>query len=86
MHHYGWHATNTRPIFYLVPVTEALSVAVATGQCPEARTTVVRCVTLLGHNHRISQGMETPEYRRVAFQRFLAFKDLAKEYWQTFIV
>ncbi|KAG2352559.1 hypothetical protein BDR07DRAFT_835242 [Suillus spraguei] len=32
---------GTRPIFYLVPVTEALSNAVATGQYPEAKTTVV---------------------------------------------
>ncbi|KAG2367865.1 hypothetical protein BDR07DRAFT_1605858 [Suillus spraguei] len=31
---------GTRPIFYLVPVTEALSNAVATGQYPEAKTTV----------------------------------------------
>ncbi|KAG1826014.1 uncharacterized protein BJ212DRAFT_1317535, partial [Suillus subaureus] len=49
-----------RPIFYLVPVTEALSVAVATGQYPEARTTVSRCITSLGHDRRISEGMETP--------------------------
>lgn len=77
---------GTRPIFYLVPVTKALSNAVATGQYPEAETTVVKCVTSLGHNRRISEGMETPEYRRVAFERFLAFKALAKEHWQTFIV
>jgi hypothetical protein len=72
---------TTRPIFYLVPVTEALSAAVATGWDPKARTTVVECVTSLGHNCRINEGIEIPEYRCVAFQRFLAFKDLAKECW-----
>jgi hypothetical protein len=77
---------GTRPTFYLVPVTRALSVAVVTGQYPKAPTEVVKCVTFLGHNRRSSEGMETPEYRRVAFQRFIAFKDLAKEYWQTFLV
>jgi hypothetical protein len=77
---------GTRPTFYLVPVTQALSVAVVTGQYPEAPTEVVKCVTFSGHNRRSSEGMETPEYRRVAFQRFVAFKDLAKEYWQTFLV
>ncbi|KAG2355272.1 hypothetical protein BDR07DRAFT_1474120 [Suillus spraguei] len=77
---------GTRPIFYLVLVTEALSSAVGTGQYPEAKSTVVKCVTSLGHNRRISEGMETPEYRRVAFERFLAFKALAKEHWQRFVV
>ncbi|KAG2354474.1 hypothetical protein BDR07DRAFT_1474378 [Suillus spraguei] len=77
---------GTRPIFYLVLVTEALSSAVGTGQYPEAKSTVVKCVTSLGHNRRISEGMETPEYRRVAFERFLAFKAPAKEHWQRFVV
>jgi hypothetical protein len=77
---------GTRPTFYLVPVTQALSIAVVTGQYPETLTKVVKCVTVGGYNRRSSEGMETPAYRRVAFQRFVAFKDLAKEYWQTFIV
>ncbi|KAG0706909.1 hypothetical protein DFH29DRAFT_797497, partial [Suillus ampliporus] len=77
---------GTRPTFYLVPVTQALSVAVVTGQYPEVPTKVMKCVTFLWYNHRSSEGMETPEYRRVAFQRFVAFKDLAKEYWLTFLV
>ncbi|KAI9458609.1 hypothetical protein BJY52DRAFT_1119629 [Lactarius psammicola] len=77
---------GTRPTFYLVPVTQALSVAVGTGQYPEALIEVVKCVTFLCHNHQSSEGMETPEYRRVAFQRFATFKDLAKEYWQTLLV
>jgi hypothetical protein len=77
---------GTRPTFYLVPVTRALSTAVATGQYPEAQTKVVKCVTTLGPDHPLTEGMEEPEYRRVAFQHFMAFKSLAKEYWQTFLV
>jgi hypothetical protein len=77
---------GTRPTFYLVPVTQALSVAVVTGQYPEAPTKVVKCATFLEHNRRSSEGMETPEYRRVAFQRFVAFRGLAKEHWRTFLV
>ncbi|KAH9059429.1 hypothetical protein EDB83DRAFT_932284 [Lactarius deliciosus] len=77
---------GTRPTFYLVPVTQALSVAVVTGQYPKDPTEVVKCVTFLGHNRRSSEGMETPEYRRVAFQRFVAFKVLAKKHWQSFLV
>ncbi|KAH9970006.1 hypothetical protein BGW80DRAFT_1334162 [Lactifluus volemus] len=77
---------GTRPTFYLVPVSRALSTAVVTGQYPETPTMVVKCVTILGPNRRFSEGMESPEYRRLAFQRFIAFKSLAKEYWQTFLV
>jgi len=76
---------GTRPTFYLVPVTRALSIAVMTGQYPETPTEVVKCVTSLGPNRRFNEGMETPEFRRVALQRFVAFKSLAKEYWQTFL-
>lgn len=36
---------GTRPTFYLVPVTQALSNAVVTGQYPETPTRVVKCVT-----------------------------------------
>jgi hypothetical protein len=52
---------STRP----VPITKALSNGVATGQYPEAQTTVVKCVTSLGHNRRVNEGMEMPEYRRL---------------------
>ncbi|KAG2110316.1 uncharacterized protein F5147DRAFT_797075 [Suillus discolor] len=71
---------GTRPTFYLVPVTKALSTAVETGQYPEVQTTVMMCGTSLGHNSSLSEGMETPEYRRIAFEHFLAFKALAKEH------
>ncbi|KAH9969296.1 hypothetical protein BGW80DRAFT_1438181 [Lactifluus volemus] len=77
---------GTRPTFYLVPVTRALSTAVVTGQYPETPTKVVKCDTFWGPNRPSGEGMEMPEYRRVAFQRFIAFKSLAKEYWQTFLV
>ncbi|KAI6015370.1 hypothetical protein F5J12DRAFT_817791 [Pisolithus orientalis] len=76
---------GTRPTFYLVPVTEALSNAVVTGQYPKAPTEVVKCVTSLRHNYQSDGGMETPAYRQLAFRRFLAFKDLAKGYSQTYI-
>ena len=77
---------GTRPTFYLVPVTEELSDAVITGQWPEVGTQVVKCVTVAGHNRRLSEGMETPEYRKVAFQRMIAFKALAKNHWDKFLV
>lgn len=76
---------GTRPTFYLVPVTKMLSNAVVTGQYPEAPTEVVKCITPLGYNHQTDGGMETPAYRQLAFQRFLAFKDLAKVYSQTYL-
>jgi hypothetical protein len=41
---------GTRPIFYLVPVTKALSDAVITGQWPPVMTEVVKCVTVAGDN------------------------------------
>jgi hypothetical protein len=78
--------TGTRPTFYLVPVTQELSDAVITGQWPKVETKVLKCVTVSGHNRGLSEGMETPEYRRVAFQRMIAFKALAKSQWEKFFV
>ena len=78
--------TGTRPTFYLVPVTQELSDAVITGQWPKVETRVRKCVTVAGHNHGLSEGMETPEYRRVAFQHMIAFKALAKSQWEKFLV
>ncbi|KAK2460093.1 hypothetical protein APHAL10511_007891 [Amanita phalloides] len=76
---------GTRPTFYLVPVTKALSDTVINGQLPSVCTEVFRCVTVAGDNRRSSEGMENPEYRRVAFQHFLAFKALAKSHWEKFL-
>jgi len=78
--------TGTHPTFYLVPVTKELSDGVITGRWPEVETEVLMCVTVLGQNRRLSEGMETPEYRRVTFQRMIAFKALAKSQWERFVV
>ena len=72
---------GTRPIFYLVPVTEELSNAVAIGQYPATPTEVLQCVTVL----RPREGMEDIEYRKLALRRILAFKTLAKGYWEPIV-
>ena len=77
---------GTRPTFYLVPVNQALSDAVTTGQYPPAPTEVKKCVTVAGHNRSLSEGMDRPEYRRVALERFMAFKTLARSHWEKFLV
>ena len=77
---------GTRPIFYLVPVTRELSDAVITGQWPSVETKVLMCVTVAGRHRPLSEGMEVPEYRRVAFQRMVAFKAIAKSHWEKFLV
>ena len=74
-----------RPTFYLVPVSRALSNAVRTGQYSHVRTEVRRCVTVAGRNRRISEGMGDPEYRRIALERFVAFRALAKTHWEDFL-
>ncbi|KAF8135862.1 hypothetical protein K438DRAFT_1911644 [Mycena galopus ATCC 62051] len=77
--------SGTRPTFYLVPVTLQLSTAVATGQYPPSETVVSMCVTVAGHSRRASDGMEGTEYRKVALQRFLAFRTLAKNHWEAIL-
>ena len=77
---------GTRPTFYLVPVTEDLSDAVSTGQWPSVETKVLKCVTVAGRHCRLTEGMEAPEYRKLAFQRMVAFKGLAKSHWERFLV
>ena len=76
---------RTCPTFYLVPITKELSDAVITGQWPDVETEVLKCVTVAGHSCRLSEGMEMPEYRRVAFQCIMAFKALAKSHWEKFL-
>ena len=73
--------TGTRPDFYLVPVTTALNDAVITGQLPATQTEVLHCPTEVAHTGGVSVGMENTEYRKVALQHLLAFKELAKNYW-----
>jgi len=75
---------RTRPTFYLVPVTQELNNAVITGQWPEVETKVLKCVTVAGHHHQLSEGMEVPEYRKVAFQRMIAFRAIAKSHWKMY--
>ncbi|KAJ6611472.1 hypothetical protein B0H10DRAFT_1882648 [Mycena sp. CBHHK59/15] len=77
--------SGTRPTFYLVPVTLALSNAVEMGQYPSAETVVLMCVTVTRHSCRASDGMEDAQYRKLALRRFLAFKTLAKSHWQTIL-
>ncbi|KAJ6568256.1 hypothetical protein DFH09DRAFT_918101 [Mycena vulgaris] len=71
---------GTRPTFYLVPVTRALSAAVAAGQYPAAETVVAMCVT---PGTRASDGMDGVEYRTLALRRIRAFRELAESHWET---
>lgn len=77
--------SGTCPTFYLVPVSQGLSNAVATGQCPPSQTEVLKCVTLLrnatGNRRHARHSMGDTEYRKLAFQHFLAFKTLARRHW-----
>ncbi|KAI9512839.1 hypothetical protein F5148DRAFT_973014, partial [Russula earlei] len=73
---------GTRLAFYLVAVTRELSDAVVTGQWPEVETKVLRCVTVAGCRRRLNEGMDVPEYRRVAYQRMIAFRVIAKSHWE----
>ena len=63
---------GTRPIFYLVPVTQALSQAVATAQYPTNPTVVKKCVAA-SNSDRLSEGMETVDFQQVALQHYTAF-------------
>ncbi|KAJ7784337.1 hypothetical protein B0H16DRAFT_1876804 [Mycena metata] len=72
---------DTRPTFYLVPVTLALSTAVETGQYPPTETVVSVCFTDI-QGASATVGMEDLEYRKLALERFLAFKNLARDHWK----
>jgi hypothetical protein len=73
---------GTCPTFYLVPVTQQLSDAVINGNRPNFETKVFMCATAADRHRRLSEGMEVPEYRRVAFQHMIAFKAIAKCHWE----
>ena len=81
-----YHHDRDTPHLLLSAVTQELSDAVITGQWPTVETKALKCVTVVGHNRRLSEGMETSEYRMVAFQRMIAFKALAKRQWEKFLV
>ncbi|KJA26788.1 hypothetical protein HYPSUDRAFT_63566 [Hypholoma sublateritium FD-334 SS-4] len=76
---------GTTPTFYLVPVTRELSDAVKTAQYPTSQTQVLKCVTVVTHQRRLSDGMADTEFRKLALARFVAFKTLAKSYWQQYL-
>jgi hypothetical protein len=75
---------GTRPSFYKVPVTQQLSDSVATGQYPQQPTYVIRCAPPA--RRRASEGMEIPDYRRIALQYYDAFHELARNCWNAFLV
>lgn len=72
--------SGTVSALYLVPVTKELSDAVSTGQYPAAQTCVSKCATTAAHQ----DGMVDPEFRKLAFQRFLAFMPIEKRHWGEF--
>jgi hypothetical protein len=76
---------GTRPIFYLVPVTRELSEAVATAQYPLSSTVVKKCV-VASNSRRLSEGMETPDFRQVALRHYTAFRTLAEAHWSAFMI
>jgi hypothetical protein len=76
---------GTRPIFYKVPVTTALSTAVITAQYPSETTRVTRCVAVPA-SHRLSEGMEDPDFRKLALQHFDAFRIVSKSLWERWMV
>ena len=75
---------GTNPTFYLVPVTKELSDAVINGLYPPTQTSVLKCVTVAGHQRWTGGGMADIEFRKVALRRFIAFKSLARICWQQF--
>jgi hypothetical protein len=72
---------SSRSIFYEVPVTNALSEALMTGQYPHEVTQVTKCVLALT-TRRISEGMELLAFRKLPLQYVETFNDLAKATWQ----
>jgi hypothetical protein len=76
---------GTRPIFYKVPVSKDLSNSVITAQYPQCSTSVMKCVVATA-SRRLSEGMEVPDFRKLALQHYDAFKVMAKNYWSIFYV
>ena len=74
---------GTRPIFYQIPVTMQLSDCVATGQFPPQPTVVRRCAPPT--RRKASEGMEVPDYRRIALQYYDAFRGVAETHWTMYL-
>jgi hypothetical protein len=66
---------GTRPIFYMVPVSKDLSNSVITGQYPQHSTSITKYILVTG-SRRLSEGMEVPDFRKLALQRLDTFKVL----------
>lgn len=74
---------GTRPIFYVVPVTQQLSTAVERGEYPEHVTQVRKCI--VGEKRRASEGMHRPDFRVEALKHYMLFRSLAKGHWLDFL-
>ena len=72
--------SGTRPTFYVVPVTRELSEAVHTGRYPASTTVVKKCV-VVSNSGRLSEGMESPDFRQVAIQHYVSFDPFAIIHW-----
>jgi hypothetical protein len=70
---------GTRPTFYLIPITRVLMDAVGRGVQATGTTEVLECEV-----DAPGEGMEVVEYRERALQSFIAFRSLAKSYWQEY--
>ena len=75
--------TGTRPAFYKVPVSDALSTAVLTAQYPYTPMNVIGCCV---PPRRAPEGMESPVYRKKVLEHLVAFRPLAMSLWQKFLV
>jgi hypothetical protein len=72
--------TGSRPIFYLVPVTQELSESVAVGEYPATVTVVKKCVVGIEGGPE-KEGMENLDFRQLALRHFTAFRTLAETHW-----
>lgn len=71
-------AVGTRPAFYVIPVTIALSNAVVQGSYPRRPTFVLKC-SIPGD---VGADMSNPAYRVRAIQYMIAFRELARQLWR----
>ena len=67
---------GTRPIFYVVPVTQQLCTAVEQGQHPEEVTEVRKCV--VGAETQSFDGMERLDFRLEALKHYVLFRSLTE--------
>ncbi|KAF9529859.1 hypothetical protein CPB83DRAFT_875338 [Crepidotus variabilis] len=75
---------GTRPIFYIIPVTQELSTAVERGEYPEHLTEVKKYV--VGDRRRLGEGMNNPDFRLEALKHYSLFLPLATSLWSEFLV